>query len=219
VVDSFSDDKTVEIAKTFTNKVFQNPWPGFSKQRTFALTKTSHDWVLWLDADEEASPELIQEITALDFKKDGYRIPRLVFYLGRWIKHCGWHPDYTLRLFNKQKGGFTDVLVHESFTLSGKTKKLKNPILHYPYKNIAHHLDKMNIYTSLSSHQMHMNGKRTMLSSVFLHAFFYFVKTYFVKRGFLDGGQGFVISTLGSFYVFLKYFKLWEMQSRKAMPR
>lgn len=216
VVDSLSDDRTVEIARTFTDKVYSNPWPGYSGQKEFALTKTSHDWILWLDADEELSLSLVSEIMALDFKKDGYLIPRLVYYLGRWIRHCGWYPDHTLRLFRKEKGLFNDALVHEVFSISGETGKLKNPILHYPYRSIAHHLEKMNTYTDLAARQMRSKGKKTALTSVLLHTFFRFIKMYVLKRGFLDGGQGLVVSILGSYYVFLKYIKLYEIQGHWA---
>ena len=218
VVDSLSNDRTVEIAKAYTDKIFLNPWPGFSEQRIFALTKTSHDWILWLDADEEAPPDLADEIRTLDFDKDGYYIPRLVHYLGRWIRHCGWYPDYTLRLFNKNKGHFSNVLVHESFTVSGTTGKLKHPIRHYPYRNISHHLEKMNVYTDLSALQKQRKGKATTIASALFHSFFRFFKMYLLKRGFLDGGPGLVVSVLGSVYVFLKYIKQWELQGRKDHP-
>lgn len=214
VVDSLSSDRTVEIAKTYTDKVYVNPWPGYSKQKEFAISKTICDWVLWLDADEEISQELASEITNLDFKKDGYLIPRLVYYLGRWIRHCGWFPDYTLRLFRKEKGYFSDVLVHESFVMDGEKEKLKNVIFHYPYSSISHHIDKMNGYTSLSAEQMLAKGKKGSVLSAFFHAFSRFIKMFVLKCGFLDGSQGFVISVLGSYYVFLKYIKLYEIQTR-----
>jgi glycosyltransferase involved in cell wall biosynthesis len=216
VVDSLSEDRTVEITKSFTDKIYLNPWPGFAKQREFALTKASHEWILWLDADEDLSQELVLEIQNLDFGKDGYYIPRLVHYLGRWIKHCGWYPDYTLRLFKKNKGSFTDVLVHEAFDLKGETGKLKNPIFHYPYRDIAHHIEKMNVYTTLASQQMHQKGKRASIFSILSHSFFDFIKMYVIRLGFLDGSQGLINSILGSYYVFLKYIKLHEMQGRNV---
>lgn len=213
VVDSLSEDRTVEIAKSFTDQIYLNPWPGFSEQWTFALTKASHEWVLLLAADEELSQDLIQEIRNLNFDKDGYYIPRLVQYLGRWIKHCGWYPDYTMRLFKKNKGSFTDALVHETFELSGDTGKLKNPIFHYPYRDIAHHIEKMNVYTDLSARQMCRKGKRATVFSILSHTFFNFIKMYGLRLGFLDGSQGLIISALGSYYVFLKYIKLYEIQN------
>lgn len=211
VVDSLSTDKTIEIVKKYTDKVFINPWPGFSEQKEFALSKTIFDWVLWIDADEEISQDLASEIRCLDYTKDGYLIPRLVYYMGRWIRHCGWYPDYTLRLFKKNKGHFSDVLVHESFILSGNAGKLKSPIFHYPYRNISHHIEKMNTYTTLFSQQMLNSGKKTSVISAIFHAIFRFIKMYFLKCGFLDGSQGIVVCVLGSYYVFLKYVKLVEL--------
>ncbi len=212
VVDSLSDDRTVDIARTFTDKVIINPWPGFSAQRTFALTHTAHDWVLWLDADEELSEDLLNEIKALVFDKDGYEIPRLVHYLGSWIRHGGWYPDYTLRLFNKTRGEFTGSLVHEAFKVEGPKGKLKSPIYHYPYRTITHHIEKMNSYTELAALEMQRKGKKKSLFSAFFHAFFRFFRMYVLKMGFLDGRQGLVIAMLGSYYVFLKYIKFYEIQ-------
>lgn len=214
VVDSLSDDRTVDIARTYTDKVFSNPWPGFSAQRTFALTKTSCDWVLWLDADEELSEGLAKEILSLDLNQDGYEIPRLVHYLGSWIRHGGWYPDYTVRLFNKTKGEFTGALVHEAFKVEGSKGKLKHPIHHYPYRNITHHIEKMNSYTELAALEMRRKGKKASLFSAFFHAFFRFFRMYVLKLGFLDGRQGLVIAMLGSYYVFLKYIKFYEIQRR-----
>jgi glycosyltransferase involved in cell wall biosynthesis len=212
VVDSGSEDRTVELAGKYTDRIFFNPWPGFSAQRTFALTKTSCDWVLWIDADEELSEKLAGEIASLDFSRDGYHIPRLVHYLGKWIRHCGWYPDYTLRLFDKNKGSFNGAIVHEAFNIEGTTGKLRNPIFHYPYRTIAHHLEKINLYTDLAAEQMQEKGKKASVSSALFHSFFKFIKMYLIKAGFLDGRQGIVVSVLGSYYVFLKYVKLYEKQ-------
>jgi glycosyltransferase involved in cell wall biosynthesis len=214
VVDCLSTDRTVEIIKAYSDKIFLNPWQGFSKQRSFAIEKTNNDWILWIDADEEASSELIDEIKTLDFSKDGYEIPRLVHYLDKWIRHCGWYPDYTLRLFNKKKGIFSDVLVHENFILSGTKGKISSPLFHYPYRDISHHLEKMNSYTELAARQMNDRGKKVMLISVLTHSLFKFFRMYILKMGFLDGRQGFAVSALGSVYVFLKYLKLWEMNKK-----
>lgn len=210
VVDCFSEDKTVEIARQYTDKVFLNDWPGFSEQRKFGLSKTINDWILWIDADEEISPALAEEIRSLDFAADGYAIPILVNYLGRWIRHCGWYPDYKMRLFNKQKGQFNDVMVHESFSVQGKIQRLKAPIHHYSYRDISHHIEKMNNYTSLAALQMKQKGKKVSILSALGHSVSRFFKMYLLKLGCLDGKQGIIISVLGSYYVFLKYIKRWE---------
>jgi glycosyltransferase involved in cell wall biosynthesis len=218
VVDCLSDDRTVEIVRKYTDRVYLNPWPGFSRQRMFALEKTTHDWVLWIDADEEASPELLDEIRSLEFDQAGYAIPRLVHYLGRWIRHGGWYPDYTVRLFNKHKGMFTDVLVHEAFSLNGTSGRLKAPLFHYPYRSIAHHLEKMNHYTDLASEQMRRKGKKTGLASIVTHSIFRFIRMYILKLGMLDGLQGLLVAMLGAVYVFLKYAKLFEKNIGPAAP-
>jgi len=219
VVDCYSDDDTVEIARRFTENVYQNAWPGFSRQREYALSKTKNDWVLWIDADEEVSPGLADEIAALDFSVDGYFLARLVHYLGAWIRHCGWYPDHTMRLFNKRKGRFSDSIVHETFKVQGKTKRLDHPLFHYPYRDISHHLVKINSYADLAALQMAKWGKKPSVSSALSHCLAKFFKMYLVKRGFLDGRRGLVISVLGSYYVFLKYIKHWEKTRIAATAR
>jgi glycosyltransferase involved in cell wall biosynthesis len=210
VVDCYSDDNTVEIAGRFTENVYQNSWPGFSRQREYALSKTKNDWVFWIDADEEVSPGLAHEIAALDFSVDGYFLPRLVHYLGAWIWHCGWYPDHTMRLFDKRKGRFSDAIVHETFQVQGKVKRLKHPLFHYPYWDISHHLVKIDSYADLAALQMAQRGKKPSVSSALSHCLVKFFKMYLLKRGFLDGRRGLVISVLGAYYVFLKYIKHWE---------
>lgn len=210
VVDCFSEDGTVDIAKRFTDRVYRNEWQGFSRQRKFALSKTKHNWVLWIDADEEVSPELAVEIKRLVFNVDGYFLPRLVFYLGGWIRHCGWYPDHTMRLFDKRKGSFSDAIVHEKFSVQGRTEKLKHPLFHYPYRNISRHLEKINDYTTLAAMQMAQKGRKASLLSAWSHSLSKFFKMYLLKMGFLDGSRGFAVSVLGSYYVFLKYAKHWE---------
>lgn len=210
VVDCYSADNTLEIAKRFTDRVYQNAWPGFSEQRKFALSKTKNKWALMIDADEEVSPELASEIGRLDFNADGYYLPRLVYYLGGWIRHCGWYPDHVMRLFDQRRGSYSDAFVHEKFTVQGHTEKLKHPLLHYPYRNISHHLEKMSDYTTLAARQMTERGKTPSILSALNHSLAGFFKMYLLRLGFLDGRRGFVVSALGSYYVFLKYIKHWE---------
>lgn len=216
VVDCYSQDKTVEIAKNYTDKVYLNEWPGFAEQRIFGLSKTRNDWILWIDADEEVSPELDREIRNLDFESDSYIIPMLIWYLGRWIRHCGWYPGHKVRLFDKTKGQFNDVRVHEHFSTGKPAPMLKHPMYHYSYRNLRHHLDKINLYTSLAGRQMHEKGKNVTISSAMGHAVSRFLKTFIIKCGFLDGRQGLIISILASYYTFLKYAKCWELNHDAA---
>jgi glycosyltransferase involved in cell wall biosynthesis len=212
VVDSHSDDRTVELARAHTDRVFVRDWEGYAKQKEFAVAQCRNEWILWVDADEEVSRELAKEIKGLDFAADGYHVPRKVWYLGRWIMHCGWYPGYVLRLFRKSKGVFNDKPVHESVDLSGATRRLSGPLFHYPYRDIAHHLAKMNEFTSLAAQQMRRAGRTASLVSIAVHTAGKFANMYAAKRGFLDGAPGLVVSILGAYYVFLKYAKLYEMQ-------
>lgn len=211
VVDSGSTDRTAEIARRYTDRVIIREWPGYGKQKQWALDQVSHEWVFSVDADEEVSPELKAEIETLDFRADGYYLPRRVWYLNRWINHCGWYPDYVLRLFKKKRGGFTDNILHESVVLKGTTERLKNNLHHYSYRDVTHHLEKMNTFTSLAAKQMYARGTRAGVYSVSIVPFLEFIKVYFLKRGILDGLPGLVIATLHACYVFEKYAKLFEM--------
>lgn len=219
VVDSYSDDSTIDIARRFTRHIHQNAWPGFSDQRRFAVSKTKNDWIFWVDADEEVSLELAAEIKQLDFNADGYFVPRLVWYLGGWVRHCGWYPDYTMRLFDKRKGEFSNAILHEKFTVQGLTKKIRHPLYHYPYRSISHHLEKMNHYTQLAAMQMAQKDKKASVISALSHCLSKFVKMFFLQRGFLDGKRGVIICVLGSYYVFLKYIKHWEKAQKIKKQR
>jgi glycosyltransferase involved in cell wall biosynthesis len=211
LVDSGSTDDTVSIAKEFTDKVYLHPWSGYTPQKQFALSKTTHDWIFWIDADEEVSSELCDEIKKCTFDKHGYATPRLVWYLGRWIKHCGWYPDYVVRLFYKQYGSFTNTLIHESVTIGGPTGRFISPLYHYSYRSLSHHCEKMNTFTTLHAQQNKEKRSGTDLLSLFTKPVFHFFKTYFVRRGFLDGVPGLAVCMMGSFYTFLKYMKRWEL--------
>lgn len=222
VVDSFSQDRTVEICKEYGAKVFQTPWRGFVEQKNYALKKASFPWVLCLDADERVSPELREEIIKLlqeEKPADGYYIPRLSFYLGRWIKHGGWYPDYKLRLFKKEKGRWTGMDPHDRVILKGKTERLKGNLLHFPYQNLTHHLKKINSYTTIMAEGLKKQGKKVRGGDIFFRPLFKFIKGYFLKKGFLDGVPGFIIALTGSFYVGMKYAKLWEIQKNLSFEK
>jgi glycosyltransferase involved in cell wall biosynthesis len=212
LVDAESTDATVEVAGRYAPVVFIRKWEGFSAQKTFAVSKTSNRWVFWIDADEEASGLLQQQIMNLDFSASGYLVRRKARYLGRWITHGGWYPGYVLRLFDKRKGRFTDSIIHERIHVEGNVGRLSGELYHYTYSNIAHHLEKMNRYTSLAAEQMRESGKHGSLASVAFVPAFNFFKKYFLARGCLDGAPGLLIAMLDACYGFLKYAKLWEME-------
>jgi glycosyltransferase involved in cell wall biosynthesis len=213
VVDSFSTDNTPAIAGRFTDRFYQQKWLGYSRQKQVALEKTKNDWVLWIDSDEEVSEALKKEIAACDGSRDGYYLNRKTRYLNRWINHCGWSPDYVLRLFRKDRGRFNDAVVHEGIELKGSTNRLTGKLHHYTYRDIRHHIEKMNQFTSLAAEGMAARGKKSGWLKLSFHTVGHFIKTYFIKKGFLDGTAGLIVCILSSCYVFLKYAKLWEMNT------
>jgi glycosyltransferase involved in cell wall biosynthesis len=213
VVDSGSTDRTVDICREYTPHVFTNEWPGYGRQKQLAMEKTTCPWVFSIDADEEVSPGLCEEIRTLDFGKPGYEMPRRVWYLNRWVNHSGWYPGYILRLFHRESGRFTDEIVHESVRVDGRVGRLKNDLYHYSYRDVSHHIEKVNEFTTLTARKMYEEGRRDGAIKVALYPFFEFLKVYLVKRGFLDGLAGLTISSLHAYYVFLKYAKLYEMKA------
>ena len=214
VVDSGSTDGTAEIARPKATRVMVREWPGYSAQKNFAADQASNDWVLSLDADERVTPALAQEIRSLLQRgpdAPGYRIKRVSFYLGRWIRTTDWYPDYQLRLYDRRAGRWNGLRIHESFRLTaGQPRLLSGEIEHYAYRNISHHLKKIDAYTTLIAEQLHEEGRRTSLVTMALHATFAFFRNYILRRGCLDGVPGLIVSALNSYYVFLKLAKLWE---------
>lgn len=212
VVDAGSEDRTVEIARNFTTKVYEPGWLGFVEAKEYGIERAEGEWILWIDADERVTEQLREQILkAIDEKRDcaAFRIPRKSFFLGKWIKHCGWYPDYVVRLFKKGKAHFDKKdLVHETLTVDGKVGTLNYPILHYTYPTLKSYFDKFNKYTSLAAKEAKLKGEKFKLSSMVVHPLAIFFKMYIQKRGFLDGFEGFLLSELSAFYVFVKYVKL-----------
>jgi glycosyltransferase involved in cell wall biosynthesis len=214
VVDSFSTDNTVKLAKKYTNKVFQRKWTDYSDQKNYANTRASFPWILSLDADERISPELSEEI--LEIKKeepenDGFLIPRQVYYLRKWIRHSGWYPDRKLRLFRKDKARWVGEYVHERIEIEGKIQKLSGSIHHFTYRNISEHLDRINKFSELGAQKLYAKGKKCGWYHLAFMPFFRFVKSFFWRAGFLDGYPGFIISVLNGYSIFLRYAKLREI--------
>ena len=202
VLDSESTDKTCNIAKEIGARVEQQAWLGFGAQKNKAVELADNDWVFVLDADERITPELRDEIifTLKNPQFDGYRIARLNNFFGKYIKTCGLYPDYSIRLFNKNKGKFNDVAVHESVQINGRVLSLKNHMIHLAYENIDEFKVKQKRYASLSHKKR--NRLKALISPVWT-----FFKLYFIKLGFLDGWRGFIIAKLYAQYTFWKYIK------------
>jgi glycosyltransferase involved in cell wall biosynthesis len=216
VIDSESTDATVDIARRYTANVSVRPWPGYVAQKNFAAERARHDWVLSLDADERVSPQLAAEIRALLEgvpDADGYRIPRVAFHLGRWIRSTDWYPDYQLRLYNRQRGRWTGRYVHESVRVDGRVGRLRGEIEHFAYRDLSHHLQTMDRYTSLAARQMFEEGRRARWVDIVVTPRLTFFRNYVLRGGFRDGMAGLVISAMNSYYVGLKFAKLWELCS------
>jgi glycosyltransferase involved in cell wall biosynthesis len=221
VVDSESTDKTRAIAESLNAKVLTKEWQGFSKQKQFAVDNATHDWVFSLDADERVSDLLKNEILKLKSQSEnslasGYKIPRLTFYMNRWIRHGGWYPDWQLRFFNRTKGKWKDVLIHESVQMqeNGQIEKLRGNILHYSIPDAAYHNRRIaNRYAPLAAEQMFMNGRKTSPLKIFTAGTTAFLQTYILKLGFFDGLAGFCIARFAAHHAFLKHLLLWEMQN------
>jgi glycosyltransferase involved in cell wall biosynthesis len=215
VVDAFSTDRTIELCKKYTNKVVQHEWLGFAHQKQLAVDATAGPWVLILDADERVTPELKKEIadTLLNTTCDGFYIPRKNYFLGKWIKHSGWWPDNTLRLFKKEKGHLEPREVHEKIVLDGNVGYLTHPIAHYSYWSITDFIIRMENYSSLAAKEIRKSSGRAGLFSLTIKPIATFIKMYLLRRGFLDGRRGLILAALYGFYTFLKYAKTWENQS------
>jgi glycosyltransferase involved in cell wall biosynthesis len=216
VVDGLSTDHTVEIARRYTDKVFSRRWDGYRNQKSFGLEQTTNDWVLLIDSDERLSAELIAEIKrALDDgpgETAGYAMPRRVHYLGRWINHCGWYPDYKLRLFRKDRGRLGGIDPHETVELDGPARRLRGELIHYSYRTIGEHLRTMHRYAELwaSTRRWRPGDAVPML----LRPLVKFLEIYVMKQGVLDGFHGWVIGSMAAYYVFLRYAKLYERTAR-----
>jgi len=214
VVDNGSTDQTRQICQEFQARVYQEEWKGFPRQKNSAIEKTRNEWVLSLDADERVTPELRQEIESAlenDSSIDGYYFARKNYFLGRWIKHCGWYPDHNLRLFRKSRGRFLERTVHERVEVQGKVGYLKNPLEHKTYRCLSDFLERSDRYSGLAAQEMFRAGKRYRFRDNFLRPPFTFLQMYFIRLGFLEGYLGFLISVLYSFYTFAKYSKLKEL--------
>ncbi|MFA7122627.1 MAG: glycosyltransferase family 2 protein [Candidatus Delongbacteria bacterium] len=213
VVDSGSTDKTVGICKSYDCRIELSEWLGFAKTKQKAVDLCTNDWVLVLDADEEITDSLKDRLLKIldNPVHSGYRIKRESFYLGKKIRYCGWDKDYTLRLFDKNKGRFNNKAVHESVQIqSGTIGVISDPMIHYTYPTISSHIDKMNTYSDLGAAEMAKKGHASNPVSAVLRGLAKFVKMYILKLGFLDGKTGFVLCVNSAYGVYLKYLKMWK---------
>ncbi len=215
VVDSHSTDDTVAIARQYTDRVVVRDWPGYIDQKNYAASIASHDWILSLDADERVTPELATELQALKAgapPEAAFRIPRVTWHLGRWIRTTDWYPDYQLRFYDRRAAQWIGKYVHEGVTVRGAIGQLSGELEHYAYRDIADHLETIDRYTTLAARQMHEDGRRAGFLQLAGHPPLAFLRNYIARGGIRDGVPGFIISSMNAYYVFLKFAKLWELE-------
>jgi glycosyltransferase involved in cell wall biosynthesis len=216
VVDSESTDQTATIARRFTERVIVRPWPGYIAQKNFAAEQAAHDWIFSLDADERVTPELAREVRELlqaEPSVRGFRVPRVTFHLGRWIRSTDWYPDYQLRLYDRRRARWVGRHVHESVKVDGAVSTLRGDLQHFAYRDVSHHLRTMDRYTTLAARQMFEDGRRAGWFDVLVHPRLAFFRNYVLRGGFRDGMPGLIISAMNAYYVGLKFAKLWELCS------
>jgi glycosyltransferase involved in cell wall biosynthesis len=210
VVDSGSRDRTCEIARSLGARVVESEWRGYARQKNFASAEAANDWILSIDADEELSPALQSEVAGLKNSApayEGYSMPRLARYLGRWIRHSGWYPDRKVRLFDRRRARWRGEYVHESVGVDGRVGELRGDLLHYTCDSFGDHLRTMDRYTTLAAEEMVARGERVGWGRLLLNPPWTFARTLVLRRAYLDGVQGVAIAYMAAQYNFLKYAK------------
>jgi glycosyltransferase involved in cell wall biosynthesis len=218
-IDNSSIDKTIEIARKYTDKIFTLPNDSvmLNRNKNYGFTKASSKWIISLDADERISKELALEITKAIRGNlySGFEVPRKNIIFGKWIKHSIWWPDYNLRLFRRDKGKFPLKHVHEKLELRGEVGKLQNPIVHYNYQTVSQYVKKMdNTYTESEAQNFIESGKNIHWYDAIRWPVSDFVKTFFLEQGYKDGLHGLVLSQLQAFYSFIFFAKVWERKEK-----
>ncbi|MCP4633054.1 MAG: glycosyltransferase family 2 protein [candidate division Zixibacteria bacterium] len=212
VADTGSTDNTIEEARRYTDKIYSIPWEGFGDAYNRATAFAEKEWIFFIHADEEMTPELEDEITSLlsngNILSDGYYIARRPNFLGYWIKHSGWYPSYEMRLFRKNKGKCNDRIVHQDVDIDGKKDYLKNHLNHYTDPTMEIYLDKMNRFTTMASQELYDKNRKCYVLDLLFRPPAVFFKMFITKAGFLDGFPGFLAALFSSLHVFVKYLKL-----------
>jgi glycosyltransferase involved in cell wall biosynthesis len=215
IVDSDSTDRTAEIARGFTEKVFNHEFRGYRDKHEFADAQTTGDWIFWIDADERVTPELRAAIEELktrppDSLPDGFRIARKTWFLDQWIKHSGWYPDYQMRLYRKSASFWDGVAPHETARVKGRIETLPGEFLHYTKKDLSEYHRVLDSYTTLAADYHFKNGRKVGAAGLFFYPIAAFCRSYLFKKGILDGIPGLIIAMFTAYSVFLKYAKIWE---------
>lgn len=219
VVDAGSSDKTVAIAREFTDRVLFRAWDGYGTQKNFALGQCHGDWILSLDADERVSDALREEIQAtlgVGRPEVGFYLPRRNLFQGRWVRHGGLYPDWQLRLFRQGRGAFVERAVHESVRVNGPTGRLAAPLIHESYRSIGDAVVRLNRYSDLAAAELALAGRGGSLVDLLIRPAWRFVSMYLLRVGFLDGWRGLVLAGLHAHYVFLRAAKVRERRWGRA---
>jgi glycosyltransferase involved in cell wall biosynthesis len=210
VVDSGSTDRTVEIARAYTDRVEVTEWPGYAAQKNRAAELASHEWIFSLDADERVTPELAASIAGVrEPDAAGFRVARRAWYVDRWVRHGGWYPDWQVRLYDRRRARFEGEHVHESVRVDAPAT-LEGDLLHYTVESLSDHHARIDRYTTLAAEALAARGRRFSPSRAILKPPATFLQTYLLKQGFRDGTAGLAIAGFAAYYVFLREMKLWE---------
>jgi len=219
IVDSGSRDRTIDICRRYTDRIYHKEWEGYRRQKEFATNQARNDWILSVDADEAVSPELHSEVSRwrciVPANYAGYYVPRKTYFMGRWIEHTTWYPDWQLRLFRRSMGRWEGGHVHESFRISGPTGRMHGHLYHYTYSTLSEFLQQLDNFSSLAAADLYERGVRARLFHLFADPPLVFLKNYLLRRGFKDGTQGLVVSILSSASTLFKYLKLWELEHQR----
>jgi glycosyltransferase involved in cell wall biosynthesis len=214
VVDAGSSDRTPDIAKEFTQKIFNRPWDRYGVAKNFGLARCTSEWIISLDADERVTAELQKEIlehmTSVDKSIVAMSMPRRANFLGNWINHSGWYPGRIIRVFRRSAGRFTEERVHERLEVTGKTISLHSDLLHYTDPDLKHYFEKFNKYTSLAAEELVERKNGFVLMKMIVNPLWVFFRMYVLRLGFLDGIPGLILCVLSANYVFTKHAKHWE---------
>jgi glycosyltransferase involved in cell wall biosynthesis len=218
VCDSGSRDRTVEIAREHGARTFQDAWRGFAAHKALAVSRCTQPWVLILDADERVPAPLgeeIREVLRRPDAADGYTVARRNYFLGAWIRHGGWYPDRSLRLFRAGRGHLEPRAVHEAVQVSGRVIPLTQPMEHHTYRSVGAFLQRTERYAGLAAEELWAAGRRCRLTDLSLRPAWTFLRMYLLQRGILDGRRGFILAALYAGYTFAKYARLWELAEHK----
>ncbi len=216
VVDSGSTDRTIEICEQYNCKIVETEWLGYGKTKQLAVNSATYNWILSIDSDEQVASDSVSVIkkTLRNPSHNAYKVQIKSFYLGKLIKHSGWANEFKLRIFNKTAGNYNNSEVHETVLIDGEKPKLNVVFYHYTYPTLEKHIEKLNRYSTLQAEELYKNGKRYSIFLIPIFALNKFFSGYFLKLGFLDGKEGFLLAAVSSFGVFVKYAKLWKLNKK-----